>query len=332
VRLGIGGGSRLARGGVSVGRGGVRGGIGSGPFSLSGGMGFRLGGASGFGGLLTLLVVGAILVAAFIAVLAIPVIALLLVLPGLMRWISESGKWPRAAVLFAALLLAAGGFLLALFAYREFEISVWNLTNFDNEGPWGRDSERSYMATVVYAVALGGVAALPAVFIPVGAIRFWLRNYRTYRLWTVLGLITAIAEWTVGDAIGLTGKLWSGGYPDSLLGQVRAYTAAGLFVGPIAWLLVWIRQYIACRDDGSICVGSHTPIANVTQELGIDFNYNRYAMVDDLLRPLLCDNPKSGDSVEFEGLNFRVLHVDQKGYMRIEITPLERPRDGHDSV
>lgn len=38
MRLGIGGGGRIARGGVSVGRGGLRGGIGIGPLSLSGGM------------------------------------------------------------------------------------------------------------------------------------------------------------------------------------------------------------------------------------------------------------------------------------------------------
>lgn len=38
MRLGVGGGGRLARGGVSIGRGGLRGGIGVGPFSLSGGM------------------------------------------------------------------------------------------------------------------------------------------------------------------------------------------------------------------------------------------------------------------------------------------------------
>jgi hypothetical protein len=43
--LGIGGGGRIARGGVSVGRGGVRGGVGVGPFSLSGG-----GGGSGSAG------------------------------------------------------------------------------------------------------------------------------------------------------------------------------------------------------------------------------------------------------------------------------------------
>jgi hypothetical protein len=39
MRLGIGGGGRIARGGVSVGRGGVRGGAGIGPFSVSGGAG-----------------------------------------------------------------------------------------------------------------------------------------------------------------------------------------------------------------------------------------------------------------------------------------------------
>lgn len=37
ARLGIGGGGRILRGGVSVGRGGVRGGVGVGPFSVSGG-------------------------------------------------------------------------------------------------------------------------------------------------------------------------------------------------------------------------------------------------------------------------------------------------------
>lgn len=37
MRFGIGGGGRIARGGISVGRGGVRGGVGVGPFSLSGG-------------------------------------------------------------------------------------------------------------------------------------------------------------------------------------------------------------------------------------------------------------------------------------------------------
>jgi hypothetical protein len=37
MRLGIGGGGRVLRGGVSVGRGGVRGGVGVGPFHLSGG-------------------------------------------------------------------------------------------------------------------------------------------------------------------------------------------------------------------------------------------------------------------------------------------------------
>jgi hypothetical protein len=37
MRFGIGGGGRIARGGFSVGRGGVRGGVGVGPFSLSGG-------------------------------------------------------------------------------------------------------------------------------------------------------------------------------------------------------------------------------------------------------------------------------------------------------
>lgn len=37
MRVGVGGGNRLLRGGVSVGRGGIRGGVGAGPFSLSGG-------------------------------------------------------------------------------------------------------------------------------------------------------------------------------------------------------------------------------------------------------------------------------------------------------
>ena len=39
MRLGIGGGKRIARGGISIGRGGVRAGVGSGPFSLTGGFG-----------------------------------------------------------------------------------------------------------------------------------------------------------------------------------------------------------------------------------------------------------------------------------------------------
>ena len=48
MRFGIGGGGRVARGGASVGRGGVRGGVGIGPFSVSGGSG------GGGGGLLEL--------------------------------------------------------------------------------------------------------------------------------------------------------------------------------------------------------------------------------------------------------------------------------------
>ena len=47
MRFGIGGGSRFARGGLSVGKGGIRGGVGSGPFSISGGFGGRSGGFSG---------------------------------------------------------------------------------------------------------------------------------------------------------------------------------------------------------------------------------------------------------------------------------------------
>ena len=39
MRFGVGGGGRIARGGASVGRGGVRGGVGIGPFSVSGGSG-----------------------------------------------------------------------------------------------------------------------------------------------------------------------------------------------------------------------------------------------------------------------------------------------------
>ena len=41
MRFGVGGGGRIARGGVSVGRGGVGGGIGVGPFSFTGGSGKR---------------------------------------------------------------------------------------------------------------------------------------------------------------------------------------------------------------------------------------------------------------------------------------------------
>ena len=47
MRFGVGGGSRFARGGLSVGKGGIRGGVGSGPFSISGGFGGRSGGLSG---------------------------------------------------------------------------------------------------------------------------------------------------------------------------------------------------------------------------------------------------------------------------------------------
>jgi len=51
MRLGIGGGGRIIRGGASIGRGGVRGGVGVGPFSLSGGTrGRRRGGGGGGGG------------------------------------------------------------------------------------------------------------------------------------------------------------------------------------------------------------------------------------------------------------------------------------------
>ena len=69
MRLGIGGGGFLGRGGISVGKGGIRGGVGSGPFHLSGGIRGK-GGNSGSsdesgGGLLLLLLAIPLVVAVF---------------------------------------------------------------------------------------------------------------------------------------------------------------------------------------------------------------------------------------------------------------------------
>lgn len=78
MRFGLGGGGRIARGGFSVGRGGVRGGVGVGPFSLSGGS--RGGGSSGGGEVLAWLlavcvVILAFLLAVFFTFVLLPVLA-----------------------------------------------------------------------------------------------------------------------------------------------------------------------------------------------------------------------------------------------------------------
>jgi len=69
MRFGIGGGSRLARGGVSVGKGGVRAGIGSGPFSIKGGFRGGSGIGSGLEGILilaTMVILAAALASLFV--------------------------------------------------------------------------------------------------------------------------------------------------------------------------------------------------------------------------------------------------------------------------
>lgn len=84
MRIGIGGGNRILRGGVSAGRGGVRGGVGVGPFHVSGGGSSRGSVSSDMEDILVLaapyigkfMLVGAIVVAIFLAVLG-PLIYLL---------------------------------------------------------------------------------------------------------------------------------------------------------------------------------------------------------------------------------------------------------------
>lgn len=86
MRFGIGGGSRIVRGGVSVGRGGVRGGVGVGPFSVSGGSrGGRRGGGGG-GDNSPPFWVFFLLIAGLVAILAVAV-AFGLVLGGLLFFV-----------------------------------------------------------------------------------------------------------------------------------------------------------------------------------------------------------------------------------------------------
>lgn len=130
MRLGVGGGGRIVRGGASVGRGGLRGGVGVGPFSVSGGSrGRRGGGNDELWGYLALLGLAALAVAAVLFALAFAVFYLAGVVsvltvavaawfgrrypgPGLHRLVGAVGVLCLAGFLTAAVLMHRNHYFL----------------------------------------------------------------------------------------------------------------------------------------------------------------------------------------------------------------------------
>lgn len=147
MRLGIGGGGRIARGGVSVGRGGVRGGAGVGPFSVSGGSG------GGGGGFLELLfwcaVIGAIIAAVILAVWLLVVVLAFSVGPVLFGFVPDDATRARRNLVTAALFV-----LGAMLCYLARSVP------YDSDDFWSM-----VLYSVLLALGVGGLAARPSLYL-----------------------------------------------------------------------------------------------------------------------------------------------------------------------
>ena len=243
MRLGIGGGGRIARGGASVGRGGVRGGVGIGPFSISGGSGGGGGGGLNFAALLGALAVLAVIAIAYFALLSVPVILLFLALPGALRAVKSSGSRGGRAFVSLAVASTVGGFLLSLLAHRIFEVTPSGLLEFGEGGPWDQDFWSTYGASLTYALALGGVLAIPSVVVRSAEFRYWASNYRVYRFITLAAALVAI----LGAGIG---SLFEAKLP--LLSEDGAGSAILFFELVLAslWFSFWADQKVVYFGDG----------------------------------------------------------------------------------
>ena len=158
MRFGVGGGGRIARGGVSAGRGGVGGGIGIGPFSLTGGAGRKNRvtqeeADSLVIGLLWFIacVIGAALFLALI-VLFVPVGVL-----SLSRRLASkvSAEAAKKTELVVSVLLAIGGVLLFLYVQSQ------DLLADDVNQNYGREPVSVVMFVVGQVSVAGLILAFP---------------------------------------------------------------------------------------------------------------------------------------------------------------------------
>lgn len=301
MRLGIGGGGRIARGGASVGRGGVRGGVGIGPFSVSGGSSGGGGGGLNFAALLGVLVVLAVIAIAYIALLSVPMILLFLALPGALRAVKSSGSRGGRAFVSLAVASTVGGFLLSLLAHRIFEVTPSGLLEFGEGGPWDQDFWSTYGASLTYALALGGVLAIPSVVVRSAEFRYWASNYRVYRFFTLAAALVAILGAGIGSLFEARLPLLSEDGPGS------AILFFGLVLAPVLWFSFWAGQRVVYYGDGSVHVERLRPLSKVADELGFEISCDRLATVTDLMAAQLGRPPRPKDSIEFDGFRFEAV-------------------------
>ena len=138
MRFGVGGGGRIARGGVSAGRGGLGGGIGIGPFSLTGGSGGRkrVTGDDAEGIVWICLILMAVMVLTWIA-MGVMAVLFFLTATLLPAFILEFGRW-LASKFAPASVMKVEVFLAILLAIAGFSLVVWvHSLNIERVTPGG---------------------------------------------------------------------------------------------------------------------------------------------------------------------------------------------------
>jgi len=216
MRFGVGGGSRVARGGVSVGKGGLRGGVGVGPFSLSGG-------SSGGGGGISGLVVGFLALGAFSLLILIGIGVLVLAAIGVGIIAVSNATWccfvvrfgptrvqAKSRLRFVVELLVRLGVavLVILVVWRiagwagNYEVSRRNPIRRDRfgylikegDGFWERNGEPDFTYAIARVTHLGVQAAYWHALLLVSFLSLSLFKVRAFEpLSTTLGFR---ATWT----------------------------------------------------------------------------------------------------------------------------------------